>query len=338
MMGKPHILVDPFPRVEDMIFTGASRARLDAVAELVCYWGPGRMPSEEVERLLPVTDVIIGQTHLDAGRIDRAERLKAVINVKANWEPFIDYDYLQAKSVYVLTVAPCMGPAVAEWCLGAAIDLGRGITRADGLFRAGEERYGIAGNQDAVSLFGAEVGLVGYGNLGRALAPLLRPFGVTIKVYDPWLPVGYLQEEGMLPSTLDEVLASSRFLFLLAGVSVDNEGFLDAATLDRINPDAAVILASRAEIVDFPTLIERAEAGAFRLAVDVFPEEPVLASDPIRKAEQPLLSAHRAGGIRASYERIATWMADDVEQVLQGLPPMRLQRAEPAIAAKMRSR
>ena len=255
-MGRPHILVDPSPRVEDMIFTGPSRARLDAVAELECYWGPGRMPSGDVERLLPRTDVIIGQTHLDAGRIERAERLKAVINVKGNWEPHIDYAALQARGVYVLSIAPCMAPAVAEWCLGAAIDLGRGITKADALFRAGDEKYGIAGNQDAVSLFGAEVGLVGYGNLGRALAPLLRPFGVTIKVYDPWLPDGYLREEGMLPSTLDEVLASSRYLFLLAGVSVDNEGFLDSATLDRIKPDAAVILASRAEIVDFPALIE----------------------------------------------------------------------------------
>ncbi|MGI9488520.1 MAG: NAD(P)-dependent oxidoreductase [Geminicoccaceae bacterium] len=321
-----------------MIFTGPSRARLDAVAELVCYWGAGRMPSGDVERLLPRTDVVIGQTHLDAGRIERAERLKAVINVKGNWEPHIDYAALQARGVYVLSIAPCMAPAVAEWCLGAAIDLGRGITKADALFRAGEERYGIAGNQDAVSLFGAEVGLVGYGNLGRALAPLLRPFGVAIKVYDPWLPDGYLREEGMLPSTLEEVLASSQFLFLLAGVSIDNEGFLDAATLDQIKTDAAVILASRAEIVDFPALIERAERRALRLAVDVFPEEPVPNTYSIRKAEQPLLSAHRAGGIRASYERIATWMTDDVEQVLQGLPPMRLQRADPALAAKMRSR
>lgn len=337
-MGRTTILVDPFPRVEDMIFSGASRARLDAVAELYCYWGGGRMPDDEVEKHLPRADVIIGQTHLDAGRIERAERLKAVINVKGNWEPHIDYHLLQARGVYVLSIAPCMGPAVAEWCLGAAIDLGRGITKADGLFRAGEETYGIAGNRDAVSLFGAEIGLVGYGNLGRALLPLLKPFTSRIKVYDPWLHDSYLESQGLIPSSLDDVLESSRFLFLLAGVSLDNEGFLDGATLDRIKPDAAVILASRAEIVDFPALIERAERQAFRLAVDVFPEEPVPAKSTLRASRQPLLSAHRAGGIRASYERIATWMADDVEQVLRGLPPVRLQRAEPALAAKMRSR
>ncbi|MEM9629484.1 MAG: NAD(P)-dependent oxidoreductase [Pseudomonadota bacterium] len=321
-----------------MIFTGPSRARLDAVAELVCYWEPGRMPSEDVERLLPEIDIIIGQTHLDRARIDRAKRLKAVINVKANWEPFIDYDYLQARGIYVLTVAPCMGPAVAEWCLGAAIDLGRGITKADGLFRAGKEAYSLAGNRNAVSLFGAEVGLIGYGNLGRSLVPLLRPFGPTIRVYDPWLHERYLEAEGVIPAVLDKVLRSSQYLFLLAGVSTENEGFLDADKLDRIKKDACVILGSRAEIVDFPALLKRAQARAFRLTVDVYPEEPVPPTDPIRKAEHPVLSAHRAGGIPDTYRRMAEWMADDIEQILKGLPPLRLQRAEPTLAAKMRSR
>lgn len=338
MTRKAQILVDPFPRVEDMIFTGPSRARLEAVAELFCYWEQGRMSSEDVERLLPQTDIVIGQTHLDAERIEGAERLKAVINVKGNWEPHIDYAMLQAKGVYVLSIAPCMAPAVAEWCLGAAIDLGRGLTKADALFRAVEERYGIAGNQDALSLFGADIGLVGFGNLGRSLLPLLRPFGATIRVYDPWLPAGLLEAEGIIPATLDDTLSKSRFLFLLAGVSTDNEGFLDSEKLERIKNDACVILGSRAEIVDFAALIERAERGSYRLAVDVFPEEPVPLADPVRRAQQPLLSAHRAGGIKASYERIANWMADDVEQILQGLPPQRLQRAEPALAAKMRSR
>lgn len=338
MTARASILVDPFPRREDMIFTAATRRRLEAVAELHCYWGEGGMPDEAVEQRLPTTDIILGQTHLDAARIDRARRLKAVINVKANWEPHIDYAALQARGVHVLSVAPCMAPAVAEWCLGAAIDLGRGLTIADRAFRAGGERYGIAGNGDAVSLFGAGVGLVGFGNLGRALVPLLRPFDPVLRVYDPWLPDGFIRDQGLQPAPLDEVLQASRFLFLLAGVTAENDGFLDGPVLDRIAADACVVLASRAEIADFPALIARAEAGRFRLAVDVFPKEPVPADDPVRRAAAPLFSAHRAGGTRASYERIATWLADDVEQILKGLPPVRLQRAEPALAGRMRSR
>jgi len=338
MTSRAQLLVDPHPRREDMIFTEATRSRLEKISTLAEYWGDGRMPDGEVEGLLPETDIIVGQTHLDRERIERAARLKAVINVKGNWEPWIDYRALAARGIHVLSIAPCMAPAVAEWSLGAAIDLGRGLTEAHQRFRAGTERYGIAGNGDAVSLYGAAIGLIGYGNLGRALVPLLRPFSSTIRVHDPWLSDGFLADQGVQPAALDAVLEASRFLFLLAGVTTANQGFLDERRLARIRHDACVVLASRAEIADFDALLRLADKGAFRLAVDVFPQEPVPDGSPWRDAERPLFSAHRAGGIRASYERIAEWMADDIEQILQGLPPLRLQRAEPVLAAAMRSR
>ena len=338
MSASATIIVDPHPRREDMIFTKRTRPAIERLAKLHCYWGDGRMPAKQLNRLLPQSDIVIGQTHLDKERIERAERLKAVINVKGNWERHVDYQALAARNIHMLSIAPCMAPAVAEWCLGAAIDLGRGITRADRLYRTGEERYGIAGNGDAVSLFDAQIGLVGFGNLGRALLPLLRSFSTRIRVFDPWLATGYLHDQAVKPAALDKVLERSRFLFILAGVTEENDGFIGRKQIEMIRKDACVILASRAEVVDFWSMMEAAESGRFRLAVDVFPEEPVPADAPWRRAEQPLFSAHRAGGIRDSYRRIAVWMAEDIEQILNGLPPLRLQRAEPALAAKMRSR
>ena len=79
-------------------------------------------------------------------------------------------------------------------------------------------------------------------------------------------------------------------------------------------------------------------AGRFRLAVDVFPEEPVPADAPMRRLQNVLFSSHRAGGIWDSYARIREMMLDDIGQILAGHPPLRLQRAEPHQAAAMRSR
>ncbi len=231
-----------------------------------------------------------------------------------------------------------MAPAVAEFCVGQAIMLARGLHRSDALFRAGQEAYGIGGNGAAYSLYESEVALLGYGNLGRALAPLLRPFGCRILVHDPWLSDGYLRSEGLEPVSLDEALARPQVLFLLAGVTSENEGFLGAEKLETIRQDASVILASRAEIVDFPVFLSMAAEGRFRAAVDVFPEEPVPAGDPIRNTPNVLFSAHLAGGIHPSYARIRAAMLDDIAQILKGLPPLRMQRAEPRLAALMRSR
>lgn len=336
--ARPLILLDPWPRDRGMILCDEALAELGRRARLVTWFEGGRMPDELLDEHLPEAAIIIGQPALPAERLARASRLRAVINVKGNWEPTIDYAAAQAAGVHVLSVAPAMARAVAEWCLGAAIDLGRGLTEAHTAFREGRERYGIAGNARAVSLYGATVGLLGYGNLGRALRPLLTPFAGRVLVHDPWLPPGHLAEEGCEAAGLDEVLGSSRFLFILAGVTTENAGFLNREKLAAIAEDACVVLASRAEVVDFEAFTALAEAGRFRAAIDVFPEEPVPADDPVRRAGRILFSAHRAGGTWYSYGRISAMMMEDIRLILDDLPPVRLQRAEPRLAAMMRSR
>lgn len=334
---RPLILVDAAPRSKAMIFTTSTEAHLRAVAEIVEHYD-GRMPDEIVERHLPHVDIIVGQTPMDASRLARAPRLKAIINVKGNWEPVIDYAEAHRRGVEVLSIAPVMAPAVAEMCIGFAIALGRGIVRNDRLFRDGQDRYGIKGNAEAVSLFGADVGLIGYGNLGRALRPLLAPFDARVRVYDPWLTAGYLAVQACEAASLEAVLSQSRYLFILAGVTSQNEGFLDRAKLETIAPDACVVLASRAEVVDFPAFVELAEARRFRAAIDVFPVEPVPADDPIRHTRNIVLSSHLAGGMTDSYRRIADILADEIPHLLKGLPAQRLQRAEPRLAGLHRSR
>ena len=283
-------------------------------------------------------EIIVGQTARGLDRLDRAPKLKAILNVKANWEPNIDYAECQRRGIHVLSAAPAMAPAVAEYCLGQAIALARGLPAADRLFRTGAESYGIAGNGRAYSLFDAPVGLIGYGNLGRALVPLLRPFGCRIAVHDPWLSERYLETQGVVPMRLEELLKSSRFLFILAGVTSENEGFLDRKKLVLIPEDASVILGSRAEVVEFDAFLDIAGQGRFRAAIDVFPEEPVPSDTPARALPDILYSAHLAGGLEASYARIRDMMMDDIRQILAGLSPLRMQKAEPRRAAMARSR
>ena len=337
MTEKPLILFDPFPRNEAMVYPPETAAALAEMGRVVTHFG-SRMPDEMVEKLLPEVSVIVGQTAMPKERLDRAPNLRAILNVKANWEPNIDYAEAHARGIHVLSAAPAMAPAVAEYCVAQAITLARGLHTADPRFRASDEAYGIAGNATAYSLYDAEIALVGYGNLGRALAPLLRPFGCRIMVHDPWLSDGYLRTEGVKPISLEKALAASQFLFLLAGVTTENEGGLDRNRLLTIQNDATVILASRAEIVDFDAFLDLAGQGHFRAAVDVFPNEPVASDDPMRQTPNVLFSSHLAGGVTPSYARIRDMMLDDISQILCGMPPLRMQKAEPRLAAKMRSR
>ena len=336
-MTKPLIFMDPYPRNEEMVYTPQCAKALAEMGTIVAHWG-SRAPDELVEAHLADMTILIGQTSMPKERLDQAPNLRAILNVKANWEPNIDYAECHRRGIHVLSAAPAMAPAVAEFCIGQSIMLLRDLHLADPLFRTGCEAYGIAGNQRAKSLYGADVAMIGYGNLGRALAPLLMPFGARLMVHDPWLSDGYLQNEGLEPVSLEAALSQSDVLFLLAGVTSDNEGFLDRKLLQTIRKDASVVLASRAEIVAFDDFLQLAETGAFRAAVDIFPEEPVPANSPYRSVKNVLFSSHLAGGLNASYARIRETMLDDICQILRDLPPLRMQRADPKIAVKMRSR
>lgn len=334
--SRPVILFDPHPRTEEMVYTPDCAASLAELGEIHAHFG-SRMPDDQVEALLPHTALIIGQTDMGRARLERAQNLRGIINVEANWRPNVDYAHAQSLGIPVLSAAPCMAPAVAEFCLAQAINLLRGFTLADWKFRTGQEAYGIKGNATARSLFGARVGLIGFGNLGRELAPLLGPFNCQIAVHDPWLSDGYLAAHGLKPMALDPLLAQSDVVFVLAGATTENEGFLSLDKLEQIPDDAAVVLASRAEVVDFDALL--AQAPRLRIAVDVFPEEPVATGSPIRQAPPGVLfTAHLAGGLHASYARIREAMLDDARQLLGGKPPLRMQRAEPRLAALSNSR
>jgi phosphoglycerate dehydrogenase-like enzyme len=321
-----------------MIFSDAQWTRLQGMAEVVACEGDAPMEAARVEEALPCASIILGQTALPTERIMRAENLRAIINVEGNFFPNVDYEACFERGIDVLSIAPVFALPVAEMALGLALDLARGITQGDRAMREGREAYGIAGNRDAFLLSGATVGLIGFGNLGRALYRLLTGFRAEILVHDPWLPGSAVEEEGCAPVALDALLSRSRVIFVFAAVTEENRHFIGRRELDLIQPGSALVLASRAAVVDFDALIEAAESGRLRVATDVFPEEPVPPDHPVRRAESMLLSSHRAGGVPQAFHDIGERVLDDLDLILRGLPPVRLQPARRQTVGLMRSK
>jgi phosphoglycerate dehydrogenase-like enzyme len=296
------------------------------------------MPDTMVDEWLPSAVAVLGQTALSAARLERAPRLRAIVNVEGNFLPNVDYAAALDRGIHVLNASPAFALPVAEAALGMAIDLARGISVADRAMRAGRETYGLESNADAFLLAGSPVGIVGFGDLGRALHRLLAPFGCPVKVHDPWLPELVVRRAGASSASLDEVLSTSRVIFVFASVTSENEGFLDRAALERISPGSALLVMSRAGVVDFEALVELVAEGRLRAATDVFPEEPVAPDDPVRSVDAMLLSPHRAGGMREAFLDIGRLAVTDLELVLRGLPPAVCKRAERETVGRMRSR
>jgi phosphoglycerate dehydrogenase-like enzyme len=329
MTMKRTIIMDLHPRRVKLIFREVDLQRLHSLATLH-IWEEGRMPAEMLEKHLPQADAIIGQTDLPAERLRMASNLKAIVNVEGNFLPNVDYDACFRGGIYVLNAGVAFAQAVAEMVLGLALSAARGIPAADRLFRQGAEVYGHTSNRDSFLLAGKELGIIGFGNLGRALLRLLGPFGCTVRVFDPWLPDNHLRSCGVVPCSLEELLA--------AGATTENAAMIGARELARMPDGAVLIVASRASLVDFAALTEELRSGRIRAAVDTFPEEPLAADHPLRRLDNLVLSAHRAGSLKESYELMGEMTADDLTQIFNGLAPVRLQQARPETVKRMRSK
>ena len=292
----------------------------------------------ELDDVLPSLFAIVGQPELARERLDRAPHLRAVLNVEGNFYPNVDYAACFERGIRVLGCGPAYADAVAEFALGLALDLARGISREDRAFRDGRERYVASGTGDAMLLRGCDVGLIGFGNLGRALLPLLEPFRCTVRVFDPWLPDAVLARAGTRPAELAELLTESRIVFVLATVTAESEALLGAGELDLLPAGARFVLVSRAPVVDFDALLDRVAARRLTAAIDVWPEEPVPADHRARTMDALVLSPHRAGGIPQAFAEIGRMVLDDLTLIARGLPPARMQAAAPELVTRYRNR
>lgn len=331
------ILVDPYPRTLDQIFSPEARARIEALSPVTWHDGP---PAGHglVETLLPELVVIVGQTPLPVERLARAERLRAVLNVEGNFLPNVDYGACFERGIEVLGIGPVFGPPVAEMALGLALSAARDIPRGDAEIRAGTEIHFDEGvNGGSFLIAGKTVGLVGCGNLAQALLPLLRPFGCELVGHDPWLDDTAVAALGVEPVALLELFRRARVVFVLSPVTTENVGAIGRDCFEAMTRGSVVVLVSRAAVVDWPALLDAAASGHIRAAIDVFPEEPIPAGERARTTSGTILSAHRAGNVPEIWRRVGEMVAGDLEALFAGRAPTRMQRADPATVGKLRS-
>ena len=330
------VLLDPQPRKKEAIFSAAAQQELSAVHQLIEFDGSNHV--DFYNRYIGDADFIIGQPDLDASLLKRAQKLKAVFNVEGNFMPNIDYEFCFGNGIRVLTPSSVFSVPVAEIAIGMLLSLARGIHSAHGDFVKGNELYGLAGNTESELICGTDLGFIGFGDLGKAIHKLLQGFNPTIRVFDPWLTESHLLREGVVPASLEEVLARSRFIFVVAAVTENNSGMLNSAKLDLMQHGAGLLLLNRAAIADFEALAEYTAQGKIRLATDVFPEEPLALDHPIRKSPNVLLSAHRAGALSSALLEMGDLVLEDLKLMEQGLPPLNCKRAEPETVASLRSK
>ena len=334
--ARPLVLSCPLPRTLGLIFHPAQEARLRAGYEVV-------ETNDEALASLPdetlaAAKYIIGQPPLSSETLSRLKSLRCIFNVESNLLQNMPYDEVFARGIHVVTTGQVFAEPVAEIGLGFALALARGIVDADVAFRSGEELWGGDGNQSARLLSGSEIGIIGFGDLGKALLRLLSGFRAKVRIHNPWMPDSAIRDQGAEPASLTEILTQSDTVFVVAAITSENQNFLGREAFASTRKGAAFILLSRAGVVDFDALMDAVESGPILAASDVFPEEPLPAGHRVRGLKNFIRSAHRAGALDIAFKRMGDMVLDDLALLEKGLPPMRCKRAERETLARMRSK
>lgn len=336
MSERPLVIVAPHPRDLEMIFTP------DALEEFRERYDIVQTQSGAIDALpadvLARARYLVGQPDMSDALLAAMTGLRAVVNVEGNFTDNMPYATCFERGIHVLITSSVFAEPVAEMGLGMALSLHRQIAESDAAFKRGEEVWGLEGNGSARLLSGSRVGIVGFGDLGRAVCRLLTGFRAKVRVYDPWLPNAVIAQHGAKGTSLDAILAKSDTVFVTASVTADNQHLFDAKAFASMKPGAAFVLLSRAGIVDFDAMRDAAASGHIKVATDVFPEEPPAPGDPVRSAPNMLLSAHRAGALDTVFKRMGDMLLDDLDLMDAGLPPVRCRRAERETVRRMRSK
>ncbi|WP_295077819.1 hydroxyacid dehydrogenase [Tabrizicola sp.] len=330
------VLYDPDPRTTDDIFSPDALAAFRSRYEVTEWLGQDR--DAFYAEHLPGTEILVSQQAMGADRLTLAPKLRAIFNVETNFLPNIDYEECFRRGIPVLAPGGVFAAPVAEMALGMALSLARNIHGEHAAFLRGQEKWLFDGNRDSEMLAGSTVGIIGFGDLGRAVHRLLAPFGCRVQAHDPWLPAGHLRRLGVEPVDFDTLMAENRFVFVMAAITTENKGLIDARALSLMQRGAMLLLMSRAAAVDFPAMTQAAAEGRIRVATDVFPVEPLPQDDPIRQVPNMLFSPHRAGALEFALREIGTRVLEDMDLISRGLAPVACRRAERETVARFRSK
>jgi D-3-phosphoglycerate dehydrogenase len=156
------------------------------------------------------------------------------------------------------------------------------------------------------SLSECTLGVIGVGNIGKALLRRAAPFGMRLLGNDIIeIDPAFLAETGVTMTALEDLLAQADYVSLNADLNPTSEHIINADTLAKMKAEAVLINSARGPLVDEAALIEALQKGVIAgAALDVFEHEPLPADSPLKGMDNVMLAPHNANSSPAAWEKV----------------------------------
>ena len=264
-------------------------------------------------------EIIVVRAPIAPEILRREAALRACVRHGAGLD-MIPVDVATEAGVLVANVPGANAVTVAEHVIWSSMALLRKhpAVRADWLADGWEagRRHADSGRE----LSGRVLGIIGMGNVGRALFGMAR-HGFGMRVLSLTRTPSRLPE-GAEAADLDGLLANSDVVALCCPLTDETRGLIDGAALARMRPGTVLVNVSRGPVVDESALVEALRSGHLGgAAVDVFSEQPLPAGHPLMSLDNVILTPHMAGITEESMLRMGQGVVTAVRQILAGELP-----------------
>ena len=223
-----------------------------------------------------------------------------------------------------ITTAPePMARATAELAATLLLYCGRNVDLYRGKLRKPSNRIydEVHASGTPESLIGGQVGMIGFGRIGRTVLDLLRGFDLRWRVYDPYASRELGKKYPVKFVTLRSLLKQSSLLLLTAALTDETRGMLSRANLAQLPDGACVINVARGGLLDLEALTREVRNGRLRCAIDVTdPTEPLRPNHPLRRMPGAIVTPHIGGGPVKARHEMADDLIDDLESFFRGRP------------------
>lgn len=330
-MSTRKILYLPRTSLSRDILSARARAVLEAMGTVVWNETDRDLNADELAELLPGAAAVItswGAPVFTPDLLAAADELQIVGHAAGTVKKLMP-DEGYARGIVVLSAAPVIADAVAEYTLWAMLSGQRNLYRYDAFMKQARG-WKVADEDFGHSLYRKRVGLVSASMVGRRVIRLLAPFGCDIAVYDPYLSDAESRELGVRKASLEQIFAESDIVSIHAPSTPETRQMIGASHFGALRDGALLINTARTWVIDSSALLAELRRGRIRAVLDVFDHEPLAADDPLRDLDNVFLTPHISGHSFETRLRLVEEIVEDMARFFAGetprlaVPPERL--------------
>lgn len=294
----------------------AVRATLDEACDVDYNDSTSLAPDALQSRLAGKDGVVTVITDaMTAEVMDAAPGLKVISNIAVGVNN-IDVAAARARGIVVTNTPDVLTEATADMTWALIMDITRRVSEGDRLVRRGGWKGWSLDFMLGMELRGRQLGIIGYGRIGKAVAARAAAFGLRVVYADPQAAPG----GDAMP--IDRLLATSDIVSLHCPLTPETRHLIDQAALARMKRSAYLINTSRGPVVDEAALAwalrERLISGA---ALDVYEDEPNVHPE-LLTLENVVLAPHLGSATTDTRTAMADLAVRNVIAVLSGQPPL----------------